>query len=418
MIAPDSRLRALLAAAGLGVVLLVLACGEDEPTGLGSRSRTPPDTLHVVDFFDVQSDSVFHVPVSLGLSPVGQVGRQFPYTSHLLYVFDLPTRVVIAADTLATDTATLVVRTDSLLQAPFRGTMQLGLREVSVGARAWVDTTILDALPALDAGALAPDVVLVDTALVQRVTRLSFPLSLAALEGFVAARDSGKAVEVHLALVFQSFTGPQDRGFLEIPFLDATGAATAQLIAFSNDQTAAIATVTPRAGRRRSVVDFDNSYTPGTKLVLSDGHRLHSYLRFAPLSRVLPESALVHRADLFLTQVDSLSGTSFGSGPAFGVVVPTDSTSIFTREQNLRAFASGFTTSLAALPGTRSVIQVTPYLFDIQEGRVADRGMLLRLSNEGTKARHFEFFGGAAADSLRPRLRIVYSLPSQFERGP
>jgi len=49
---------------------------------------------------------------------------------------------------------------------------------------------------------------------------------------------------------------------------------------------------------------------------------------------------------------------------------------------------------------------------------VPNRGMILRLSNEGTKARHFEFYGSAAADStVRPRLRIVYSMPARFEGG-
>jgi hypothetical protein len=58
---------------------------------------------------------------------------------------------------------------------------------------------------------------------------------------------------------------------------------------------------------------------------------------------------------------------------------------------------------------------VTPYFFDIQEGTVPDRGMILRLANEGTKVRHFEFYGGPAALNQRPQLYIVYSMPSQFE---
>lgn len=415
---PASRLRACLAAAGLGAALLALACGEDEPTGLGSGFRDTPDTLRTVDFFDVLTDSVFAVPVSLGRSPVGQIGRRFPYTAHLLYVFDLPTRAIVEGDTLSTDTATLVVRTDSLLQAPFRGTMRLGLREVSLAARAWEDTTILSGLPAVDADELGPDVVLADSQLVNRVTRLSFALNLSRIEGFAAARDSGRVVEVHAALVFQGFAAAGERGFLEIPFQDAAGNPTAQVVAFSNEQTAAIATVTPRTGRRRSVVDFDPAYSPGSRLVVSDGYRLHSYLRFAPLGRALPESAVVHRADLYLTLADTLAGDSFGSGPAFGVMVPSDSTKIFERSENERAFARGFTAPLEAVPGAVAPLQVTLYAYDIQEGRVQDRGMLLRLSNEGTKARHFEFFGSAAADSLRPRLRIVYGLPSRFEREP
>ena len=49
---------------------------------------------------------------------------------------------------------------------------------------------------------------------------------------------------------------------------------------------------------------------------------------------------------------------------------------------------------------------------------MANRGMILRLSNEGTKARHFEFYGtGAANAAVRPRLRIVYGMPARFEGG-
>jgi hypothetical protein len=41
--------------------------------------------------------------------------------------------------------------------------------------------------------------------------------------------------------------------------------------------------------------------------------------------------------------------------------------------------------------------------------------MILRLSNEGTKARQFVFHGPSAADpALRPRLRLLYALPSDF----
>ncbi|MFQ5600729.1 MAG: hypothetical protein ACE5G2_09245 [Candidatus Krumholzibacteriia bacterium] len=47
---------------------------------------------------------------------------------------------------------------------------------------------------------------------------------------------------------------------------------------------------------------------------------------------------------------------------------------------------------------------------------VEHHGMLLRLSNEGTKARHFEFYGSAEPDSaLRPRVRIIYGMPADFE---
>jgi hypothetical protein len=65
------------------------------------------------------------------------------------------------------------------------------------------------------------------------------------------------------------------------------------------------------------------------------------------------------------------------------------------------------------------VIPVTEYLFDEQEGNVVNRGMILRLSNEGTKARHFEFYGPLATDAAkRPRLRILYGMPADFGEDP
>ena len=74
------------------------------------------------------------------------------------------------------------------------------------------------------------------------------------------------------------------------------------------------------------------------------------------------------------------------------------------------------------LPRTAAVAEVTinviEYLFDQQEGDVPNHGMLLRVSNEGTKARHFEFFGGADPDpARRPRIRIAYGLPADFGGG-
>ena len=55
---------------------LLASCGEDDPTSLGSDQRTHPDTLRVVELTEVVTDSVFHLPVSLGASPTGQIGAQ------------------------------------------------------------------------------------------------------------------------------------------------------------------------------------------------------------------------------------------------------------------------------------------------------------------------------------------------------
>lgn len=392
----------------------LLGCGNDDPTGVGRDLRTPTGTLYVVELDSVASDTVYAQPAWLDQTPLGQVGSRFPYTAHVLYAFQVPTRVVQGADTFRLDTANLVLRADSLLAAPFTGSMRLGLLEVAPSARGWRADSLMNELPALEPDELAPDTVLTGSALANHALRLTFALRLSRVADYQAVRDTGGTLEVNVALRFEGFD-PGGRGFLELPFRDTAGSETAQLIGFSNEQTAAIAAVVP--AKRRALVDFDETYTPGTKLAVSDGYRLHSYLRFGPFRGPgrLPDSALVHLAELVLTQVDSLDGTSFGSGPQLGVIVPRDTDSLYTINENRRALA--FSAALVALPRTQVTIPVTAYAFDVQEGTVPDRGLILRLSNEGTKARHFEFYGGAAADSLRPRLRLVFSLPAPFEGG-
>ena len=82
-------------------------------------------------------------------------------------------------------------------------------------------------------------------------------------------------------------------------------------------------------------------------------------------------------------QVDTTAGTSFGTAQQIGVVIPTDTTKIYTDSTAARglAFNAPF---LTPLPGTEVAITITLYMFDQQEGRVPNRGMILRLSNEGT----------------------------------
>ena len=66
------------------------------------------------------------------------------------------------------------------------------------------------------------------------------------------------------------------------------------------------------------MVGFDSTYSPGTNLVLSDGYRLHSYLKMGNLSAlpdsVLPDSAVVVQAELVLVQA-TRPDTIFGIGP-------------------------------------------------------------------------------------------------------
>ena len=416
------RVRTAVGAA-LGVALGVwtLGCSDDELTAVGRDLRTAPDTLYVSEFSDLFADTVFAIPGSLGRAEQGQVGRQLAYTSHVLYAFRFPSRIFEdnagVTDTLFADELHFVLRTDSLTVAPFTGTMRIGVQEVAPGApREWARTgridSVLAALPQLETEALTADTLVAGSELADDAVRFDFLLNRAAIAGYDSVRASGDSLDINLAVVCEGFVAP-GAGFLELPLRDLD--RLAQVVVFSNDRVVAIQSPTPF--RSRPVVEYDSTYALGDKLAVSDGFRLHTFLQFAPLRRVLPDSALVFAAELVLTQVDTLDGESFSSGLVnLGVVVPVDTTQIFGQATALRPIA--FAAPLSAVPGTSIVIPVTPYIFDIQEGNVPNRGMILRLSNEGTKVRHFEFYGGAAADSTRrPRLRLVYGFPSGFEGG-
>jgi hypothetical protein len=410
MRSPEFQRKWLRPVAAIAVVAIVwfLGCVNNTPTGLGSRLRVHPDSLRILEITTITSDTTFAVPVSMGRSPVVQIGAQYPYRSHILYEFQLPGFVVSGADTLRLDTATLHIHTDSMVTAPFNGLMRIGLQEVAESAKGWSADSLLDSalveLPPLDPEPVARDTVVDGAKLENASTNLEFTLDLAKIAHYDSVRTHGGTLVVSLALVFRDYE-LDGKGFLILPQRD-------QLIAFSNDQVEAITTVGPT--RRRSVVELDPGYSPGEKLVVSDGYRFHSHVQFDSLRHFLPDSALVFLADLVLTQVDSLEGQSFGIGPDIGVIVP-DTTDFTNAVTNRRTIA--FRGSVTPVYGTTVTIPVTAYIFDQQEGNVSNRGMLLVLPVEGTQVRHFEFYGSAAPDSLRPRLRIVWGFPAPFEGG-
>lgn len=395
----------------VGLLAMFFGCGEDAPTLLGGAARTPPGPLYDTTLAVVRTQDVFPVPIALGSSPVGQLGFQLAYTTHLLLDYSIPTLVVRAGDSLRLDTATLIVRTDTVRTQPFTGRMRLGLQEVATSARGWRPDSAISELPLLEMDALAPDTLLAGSETVGRLIQLEFHLDLHRVAGYDTVRAKGTALDVNVAVVFEGFEATSDDGFLEVRLRDSNLVPTTQLIGFSNEDATAIATVLPR--NQTGVASYDSTYSPGTRLVVSDGFRQHSYLQFAPLSTVVPESALVHRVELRLTLADSTAGNSFGTATLIGVIVPEDTTTITSPATNNRVL--GFSARMTTVPGVQVPIVVTPYFFDIQEGTVPDRGMILRLSNEGTKVRHFEFYGGPASLSQRPQLYIVYSMPSQFE---
>lgn len=417
-----ARRHALALVTLLALGAWLLGCGEDNPTDLGSSTRTPPDTLRSVVINGTRTDSVFYIAATLGHSPTAQIGQQFVYTANVLVAFKVPAfklEVVNGVvDTLRAQDFRLSFQTDSLSAQPFTGGMRLALLEVAPTDRGWTRAAMIDspivAMPTLEPDALAPDTLVAGIDLANHVGRFAFVLQENRIAGWDTIATPGDSVEVNAAIQFSGFTGG-GRGFLEFPFADLRGNARIQLNGFDAGRSTAVVTGVPF--RVRDVVVFDPNYNPGTNVVASDGHRLHTYLQFPDVRTAVPESAIIHLAELILTQTDTTAGTSFGTSQQIGVVIPTDTTKIYTDSTAARGLA--FSSPLVSpVPGTEVAITITLYVFDQQEGRVPNRGMILRLSNEGTKARHFEFYGtGAANPAVRPRLRIIYGMPARFEGG-
>jgi hypothetical protein len=418
----------------------LLGCGDEDPTGVGRDLRTPPDTLYVTTLRAMVEDSTFATPVSMGRAPVAQIGQQTSYTSHALYAFRIPTRVVEMVDgvpdTLFADDVHLSLKSDSLVFAPFTGTMRLRVLEIAPGApRGWTRASFIDSalvvVPPAEMDPLAPDVLVVGADLANDAAELDFDLATTHIAGYDSARARGDSIEINVVVRFEGFTVP-GKGFLALPRVDSAGRLRGNVIAFSNDRENAIVTAIPF--RSRPVVEYSATCPTAGELAISDGFRLHTYLQFAPLRTVLAESALVFQAELVLTQSDTTACAGFSSAETdLQVFLPADTLATTIYSEATASRPTQFRGPIAAVPSTPVSVFVTPYIFELQEGLIASRDttgmmdvttitanphLLLRVSAEGTRARHFEFHGAAAADStLRPYLRIVYGYPSGFDGG-
>lgn len=411
--------RARRRAAGLFVLpaLLAIAFGcKNDLTGLGRQLRTPPDSLQLLEYTSTLMDTVFPVPVALGKSPVGQVGQRIGYTAHVLYAFQVPTR---SADGDSLDALRLVIQVakDSTGTTPQFETMRLRLREVAPEAREWTQDSVLVALPETLATALAPDVVLDGDDFVKQdaadtdPASFTFNLKLDQLSGYASAFAAGESLDVNVALIFAGLEGGAP-GFLEIPYGSRTS-TTAKLIGDSEaDPANAIFSLGPE--RRVTVVAFDNSFPIGTNFLVSDGYRQHTYVRMTSPRELLPESAIVLHAELILTQVEGGDGSVFGRGlTRVGVMAPTDTTMLYSVEQNTLALEGA--TELLPSPGANIGIVITRLVTDAHNGKSANLDILLRLANEGTKVRHYEFYGARDPDpARRPLVRVIWGLPSDF----
>ncbi|HZL83947.1 MAG TPA: hypothetical protein VFD07_01065 [Candidatus Krumholzibacteria bacterium] len=415
--------------AGL-VALLALGC-EDDPTHVGSDLRSPPDTVMAIDLLVVE-DSVFSLPVSLRSSITGQIGAQGPYTSQILYDFRVPSFVVDEGDTLSLDDGNFRIDLTQVTQAPFTGAMRLGMREVEIAARIWssdavYDNTVLTRLPQLRPDVVAGEDTIAGTDLTLSEPRIVVEFDVHSLVDYDSVVASRQTLEVNVALLFLGFTsgGP---GFVDFQQITALNAPLPRFVANYVGATTTGVERSLAPARQLVVVEFDSTYSPGTNWVVSDAHRFHTYVEFRDLDQLraqLPEAAYMLRADLLLVQA-ARGDTVFGTGRNLGIgisvpssAVDDDSNLVYSVDENNRALQPESVTALTPSAGSLVTISITTELALQQEGK-KNRGLILRLSDEGTRARHFEFYGPAAADTtLRPHLRLVFGMPADFgEEAP
>lgn len=413
--------------AGL-VAFLALGC-EDDPTRVGSDLRSPPDTVMAIDLLVVEY-SVFSLPVSLRSSAIGQIGAQGPYTSQILYDFRVPSFVVDEGDTLSLDNGSFGIDLTQVTQAPFTGAMRLGMREVETASRTWssdavYDSTVFTRLPPLRPDVVAGEDTVAGSDLTLEEPRISLKFDVQSLVDYDSVVARRQTLEINVALVFLGFTsgGP---GFVDFQQITALNLPLPEFVANYASPTTTGVEQMLAPSRQLVVVEFDSTFTSGTNWVVSDAHRFHTYVEFSDLDRLraqLPEEAYVLRADLLLVQA-ARGDTIFGTGPNIGISVPSreveaDSTLVYSENENNRSLEPESVTALTPSPGSLVTINITTEVALQQEGK-QNRGLILRLSNEGTRARHFEFHGPAAADTtLRPHLRLIYGLPADFgEEAP
>lgn len=410
------------------IAMFVLSCGDSDPTSLGSDQRTHPDTLRVVEINSVVFDSVFHVPfdptaladstrpnsksgVWLGASPTGQVGSQQLYTTHLLFEFRAPTFVLDDGDTLELDSARFEIGFNDAQPQDFEGTMGLALHEVAPAGRVWTTDSTWSEVPELQPGPPLATVMVSDSDFGNPDFEIEMDLDPKVLVGFDSVLVRRDSLDVNVVCLFDGFDA-DGKGFIEFPYQSNARTTNVRFVGSYRDP---ITTGIERASdpvHKLAVVEFDPNYTPGTHLVASDGHRLHTFVQFPDVSTVLPESAIVQAAELILMQADR-GDSLFGEGPNLGVIVLSETDDPYDQIVNEKSLA--FQSAIVAVPELEVSVNVTGNLFDQQEGSVGNHGYLLRLSNEGTKARHFEFFGSAEADTTRrPRIRITYGMPADF----
>lgn len=421
-----------LAAASL-IAMFVLSCGDDDPTSLGSDLRTAPDTLRVAELRTVVFDSVFHLPfdptvipdstrptrksgIWLGASPTGQIGSQQLYATQLLFEFRVPTFIldVNSGDTLELDSARFEIGFTDAPQQSYDGTMSLALYEVAPAGRIWTTDSTWAEVPELQPGQPLSTVMVADTEFGDPEFEVEMDLDPKVLIGFDSVLVHRDSLDVNVACLFEGFDA-DGKGFIEFPYQSNARASNVRFVGGYRDPITSPVEHPSAPVHKLAVVEFDPNYTSGTNLVASDGHRLHTFVRFPDVRTVLPESAIVQAAELILVQADR-GDSIFGEGPNIGVIVLSATDDPYDQSVNEKSLV--FVESIVAVPELEVSINVTGNIFDQQEGTVPNHGYLLRLSNEGTKARHFEFFGSAEADSTRrPRIRITYGLPADFGGG-
>ena len=264
-----------------------------------------------------------------------------------------------------------------------------------------------------------------------------FPARFYQLRNRYAEADSMPSLDT-LAVIRDPGTGSVDRVLKSFPaehplpidlvqgWIRDTTTRTAVVILYTDDVRDAIATFKSRenaADKPQLVVD----YTDGTQrrffaradavfirptaatsnLIISDGYVRRTYFRVR-LDELADQSA-VHTARV---RFHLVPGTLQGTNTTAVIYAPN------SPNPASKDFLTGQpVTSVGIFDGDKTVdFKLTNSVFLTLQGSLKDNGFVMRLLNENTELRQIEFYGTAAADSLRPRVFITSSTPATFTR--
>jgi hypothetical protein len=163
---------------------------------------------------------------------------------------------------------------------------------------------------------------------------------------------------------------------------------------------------TQRTFNANADADFVRPTSPTSDLIISDGYVRRMYFR-VHLDELAPESA-VHTAHVLFHIVP---GSIVGDNTTAVIYAPNSS------DPTAQGFVSGQpVTTMPIFEDDETVeFRLTNAIFLTLQGTLPDNGFVMRMQFENTSVRQVEFYGNAAADTLRPRVFITSSTPATFD---